>query len=182
MLHFSIGRQIFDVGGQIFCAYSTGTKSSSSTKACVTAADLIDLDGNLHCFMLPLSSCDIKISVVSWCRILVAVQYMNTQLFVFFFQLKFAPAGLQWLGHCWRWLTADSRVLKHKHKFETDSVLAFWPGDPCPRGHVPIVKYLKVLRLDSKSNTLHIHNGRRWSWFGSLWIQSLSNTSSESIR
>ena len=44
-----------------------------SVKACVTAADLIDSDGKLLCFMLPLSSCDIKISVVSWCRILVAV-------------------------------------------------------------------------------------------------------------
>ena len=36
------------------------------------------------CFMLPLSSCNIKISVVSQCRILMAVQYMNMQLFVFF--------------------------------------------------------------------------------------------------
>ena len=34
-----------------------------------------------------LSSCDIKISVVSQCSILVAVQYMNTQLFAFFFQV-----------------------------------------------------------------------------------------------
>ena len=32
------------------------------------AADLIDSDENLHCFTLPLSSCDIKISVVSQCR------------------------------------------------------------------------------------------------------------------
>ena len=54
------------------------------TKVCVTAADLIDLDGNIHCFMLPLSSCYIKLSVVSQCRTLVAVQYMNTQLFTFF--------------------------------------------------------------------------------------------------
>ena len=108
MLHFSIGRQIFDVGGQIFCAYSTGTKSSSSTKACVTAADLIDLDGNLHCFMLPLSSCDIKISVVSWCRILVAVQYMNTQLFVFFFSTEICTC---WTAVTWLLLTlTDSRL------------------------------------------------------------------------
>ena len=53
-------------------------------KACITAADLIDLDENLNCFTLPLSSCDIKIPVVSQCGILVAVQYMNTQLFAFF--------------------------------------------------------------------------------------------------
>ena len=47
--------------------------------------DLIDSDENLHCLTRPLSSCDIKISVVTQCRILVAVQYMNTQLFAFFF-------------------------------------------------------------------------------------------------
>ena len=57
---------------------------STGTKPCVTAADLIESDGNLHCFMLPLSSCNIKIFVVSHCRILVAVQYMNTPLFVLF--------------------------------------------------------------------------------------------------
>ena len=34
----------------------------------VTAADLIDSDENLHCFLLTLSSCNIKISVVSQCR------------------------------------------------------------------------------------------------------------------
>ena len=56
----------------------------NGNKACITAADLIDSNGNLHCFTRPLSSCDIKISVVSQCRILVAVQYMNTQLFAFF--------------------------------------------------------------------------------------------------
>ena len=44
--------------------------------------------------MLPLSSCNIKISVVSQCRILVAVQYMNTLPFAFFSRLKLAPAGL----------------------------------------------------------------------------------------
>ena len=62
LLHFSTGRQIFYIDGVIFHAFSTGTK------ACVTAAGLIDLDENLHCFMLPLSNCDIKISVVSQCR------------------------------------------------------------------------------------------------------------------
>ena len=74
-------RQIFYIGGLIFYINSTGTK------ACVTAADLIDSDENLHCFTRPLSSCDIKISVVSQCRILVAVQYMKTQLFTFFLRL-----------------------------------------------------------------------------------------------
>ena len=39
----------------------------------------------MHCFTRPLSSCDIKISVVSQCRILVTVQYMNTQLVALFF-------------------------------------------------------------------------------------------------
>ena len=55
---------------------------------------LLDLDENLHCIMWPLSSCYIKISVVSQCRILVAVQYMNTQLFSFFCNWQLAPAGL----------------------------------------------------------------------------------------
>ena len=48
-------------------------------------SDLIDSNENVHCFTWLLSSCDIKISVLSQCRILVAVQYMNTQLFAFLF-------------------------------------------------------------------------------------------------
>ena len=55
------------------------------TKGCVIASDLIDSDGNMHCFMLPLSSCGIKISVLCKCWIFVTVQYMNTQLFAFLF-------------------------------------------------------------------------------------------------
>ena len=67
---------------------------------------LLDLDENLHCIMWPLSSCYIKISVVSQCRILVAVQYMNTQLFAFFLRLTTCTCWTAlWLGHCWRWLT-----------------------------------------------------------------------------
>ena len=45
----------------------------------------------MHCFMRPLCSCDIKTSVVSQCRILVAVQYK--QLFAVFLT-EIAPAGL----------------------------------------------------------------------------------------
>ena len=60
--HFATGRQISYVGGLKSYTFATGTK------ACVTAADLIDSDENLHCFTRPLSSCDIKISVVSQCR------------------------------------------------------------------------------------------------------------------
>ena len=67
------------MGGLIFFVNSTGTKAS------VTAADLSDSDGNLLCITLPLSRCYIKISVVSQCRILVPVQYMNTQLLCFFY-------------------------------------------------------------------------------------------------
>ena len=70
-MHFSPGRQIFYIGGL----------NSTGTKACVTAADLSGLDENLHSFTRALSSCYIKISVVSQCRILVAVQYMHTHLF-----------------------------------------------------------------------------------------------------
>ena len=57
-MHISTGRQIFYIGGLIFFINSTGTK------ACVTAADLIDSDEKLNCFTRPLSSCDIKISVM----------------------------------------------------------------------------------------------------------------------
>ena len=69
------------VGGLIFYIDPAGTKT------CVTAADLIDLDGNMHCFMLPFkfSIFNIKISVVSKCEILVTVHFMNTQLFAFSF-------------------------------------------------------------------------------------------------
>ena len=88
MLHFSAGRQIFYGGGWIFYGYSTGTKARG------TAADLIDSDEKLHSFTRPWSICDIKISVVSQCRILVAVQFMNTQLFAFFFDWQLAPSGL----------------------------------------------------------------------------------------
>ena len=57
--HFPTGRQIFYVGG------SNMLHDSAGTKAYITAADLIDSDGNMHCFMHPLSSCNIKTSVVS---------------------------------------------------------------------------------------------------------------------
>ena len=76
--------------------------------------------------MLPLSNCNIKISVVSQCRILVLVHYMNTPVHIFFQQTKLASTGLhselspddaKWTCR----LTADARSLKHKHKFETDS-------------------------------------------------------------
>ena len=98
-MHFSTGRQIFYIGDLIFYGDYTGTK------AFVTAADLIEGDGNLHCFMPPLSSCEIKISVVSQCRILVAVQYMNTQVLTFCFRLTACTCWTaQWLGHYWRWL------------------------------------------------------------------------------
>ena len=45
VVEFSTRRQIFYVGGLIFYRDPMGTK------ACITAADLIDSDGNLHCFM-----------------------------------------------------------------------------------------------------------------------------------
>ena len=81
ILHFSTGRQIlvFYIGGLIFY------RDTKGTKACVTAADLIESDVNMHCFLHPLRSSDIKISVLSQCRILLAVQYMNTLLLAFFF-------------------------------------------------------------------------------------------------
>ena len=124
-MHFSTGRQIFYIGDLIFYGDYTGTK------AFVTAADLIEGDGNLHCFMPPLSSCEIKISVVSQCRILVAVQYMNTQEFAFCCStdnLHLLDCSVSWslltqTDADWTcWLIADARVTgrEHKHKFETD--------------------------------------------------------------
>ena len=83
----------------------------------------------LACFMLPLSSCNIKISVVSWCRILVAVQYMHSCLrFYSTDNLHLLNSSVTWLlltrtDADWTcWLTAASRVRKHKPKFETYSV------------------------------------------------------------
>ena len=78
-----------------------------------------------------LSSYDIKICVLSRCRIL--VEYMNTQQLEFFFQVYQSTTctcwTFQWLDHLtwtdtdWTcWLTADTRVWKHNHKFETDSL------------------------------------------------------------
>ena len=59
----------------------------------------------LALFTRPLSSCDIKISVVAQCRILVAVQYMNTRLFGFFYPLTTCTCWTaQWLGQ-WSLLT-----------------------------------------------------------------------------
>ena len=69
--------------------------------------------------MLPLSSCKIKLSVVSQCRILVAVQYMNTQLFTFFFRLP--KLHLLDCSKTWSLLTLTDTVLNYKHKFTTDS-------------------------------------------------------------
>ena len=81
ILYFSTGWQIFYVGdGLIFYWDST-------TKACVTAADPIDSDGNMHSFMRTMSCRDIKISFVSQCRIFLVVQYMKTQLFTFWITL-----------------------------------------------------------------------------------------------
>ena len=60
--------------------YSTGScgilRDPAGTKACVMAADFIDSDEKIHDFIRPLS-CDIKISVLSQCRILVAVHSMK---------------------------------------------------------------------------------------------------------
>ena len=116
MLHFSTGRQTFYVGYLKFYAFLTGTK------ACIIAADLIDSDENLHCFTRLLSSCNIKISIVSQCRILVAVQYMNTLLFAFFLSTdKLLPldCSMTWslltqTDADWTcWLTVDAPVWKH---------------------------------------------------------------------
>ena len=79
LLHFATGRQISYRGGVISYTFSTGTK------ACVTAADLIDSDENLHCFTRPLSSCYIKISVVSQCRSTAGILWLfNISLSHFF--------------------------------------------------------------------------------------------------
>ena len=37
-----------------------------------------DFERKMYCFMPPFSSCDIKISAVSQCRIFVAGQYRNS--------------------------------------------------------------------------------------------------------
>ena len=69
---------------------------ATGTKACVTAADLIDSDENLHFFTL--SSCKnlYCVSVQMHCRNLAAFQCINTQPFAFFLtDSKLAPTGLR---------------------------------------------------------------------------------------
>ena len=111
--------------------------NSTGTKACVTAGDLSDSDGNLRCFTRLLSSCDIKISLVSQCRILVAVQYHSIWIrscSIFFTYWQLAPAGLLSdlvaAGADWRRLNllADGRRTspETQHKFETDSDIGHW--------------------------------------------------------
>ena len=59
----------------ILCRWSNILCIFNRNKVCLIAADLIKLDENLlH-------------TIVSQFRVLVAVQYMNTQLFTFFCQL-----------------------------------------------------------------------------------------------
>ena len=61
LLHFSTGSL-----WQIFYVRDSNTlQDPMETWACVTAADLIDSYGNMHCATLPLSTCDIKLFVVS---------------------------------------------------------------------------------------------------------------------
>ena len=142
-MHFSTGRQIFYVSGRIFYAFLTGTK------ACVTAADLVGSDENLHCFTLPLSSCDIKISVVSQCRSTAGFSWLFKlwthsclRFLLTDWQLASADCTVTWSLLTWNdtdwtcWLVADARVWKHKHKFETDS-------DSCNTVHRSYTAYKK---------------------------------------
>ena len=139
ILHFSTGRQICYVGGLILSRDSTGTK------AWVIAADLIDSDGNLHCFVLPLSSCDIKITVVSQCRILVPVPYMNTQLFTFFFSTETCTCWTtQWLGHCWRWLT-QTELANWQQTHESGNTNTFWNWLRQQPHSTQVVHYLQTV-------------------------------------
>ena len=62
-------------------------------------ADLIDSDENLHCFTRPLSSCNIKISVVSQCRFTAGISWLiiiwTHSFCLFFTDWQLAPAGLR---------------------------------------------------------------------------------------
>ena len=99
----------------------------------------MDSDGNMHCFLLPLSSCYIEISAVSQCRILWLFSIRKHSCLHFFFRLT--PCTCWTVGTAsdcsvqtvtwslltltdadWTcWLTADAQVGKHKHECETDS-------------------------------------------------------------
>ena len=75
ILHFSTGRQIFYVGGLISMEFT-------GTKACVGAVSLLQVSWNQ--METCIASCclwAVAIFVVPQCRILVAVQYMSTELF-----------------------------------------------------------------------------------------------------
>ena len=65
--------------------------------------------------MWPLSSCDIKISIVSQCRILVAVQYLTHSCSRFFPTETCTCWTALWLGHYWRWLTQLNLLNDSRH-------------------------------------------------------------------
>ena len=78
--HFPTGRPISYVGESDI---PQGPGPYGNKGMCHCCIYIIDSDCNMHCFICPLSSSItwIKISVLSQCRILVPVQYMNTLLF-----------------------------------------------------------------------------------------------------
>ena len=142
VIAFATGRQISYIDGPIFYSFSTGKR------ACVTAADLIDWDEKLHCFPQQMSSCDIKFLL---CFSAGALQesrgcslYERTAVGVLLQtdNLHLLDCAVTWslltrTDTDWTcWLTVDSRVLKHKHRFETDRQ---WP----PR--TPVVHYLQTV-------------------------------------
>ena len=151
-----IGRQISFEGGLIFYVISTGTK------ACVTAADLIDSDENLHCFTvftLPLSSCCNKIFVVSQCRCTAGISWLfiiwTHSCSRFFHWLTTCTCWTaQWHYHCWRGLTQTELADWRKHKTQIWNWLRQWqPGKP-------IVHYLQTVRCGLPLRQMAVNDGR----------------------
>ena len=83
-------------------------QDQTETWADITGADLINLEVNMNCFMWPLNSWDIIISGVSQRRILVAVEFISSWLFIFFKQKTcscLTALHIVWLCPWWLWLT-----------------------------------------------------------------------------
>ena len=71
------------------------------TNASITGADLIDLEGNKHCFMCPLSNCTFKISIVCHCRFSWLIRRKTRSLLLFLTDSTCTAVLTNW----WSWLT-----------------------------------------------------------------------------
>ena len=148
----------------VLCRWSNILCIFNRNKVSLIAADLINLDENLlHTAfeqLLYQNLCCVSVQDSSGCSI-----YEHTAVHFFCRLATCICWTAQWLGQCWRWLTqtelansrtdstvtADSRVQKYKHKFETDS-------DSSHSGHRSYTAYKQYTAGCSYS--WYVNNGR----------------------